>query len=116
MSFTRSPEIEAVARRILATWNKRDVETMSNLFSSDPNLRVLGFDLDEQWRGPEEFLKVFAAQSGEFPDWSIDVHEAEAFEDGSLGWPLCTRQLLLLRQKHRCATLRCSGWTEEPGR
>jgi class 3 adenylate cyclase/ketosteroid isomerase-like protein len=86
MSLTRSPEIEAVARRILATWNKRDVETMSNLFSSDPSLRVLGFDLDEQWRGPEEFLNVFAAQSGEFPDWSIDVHEAEAFEDGSLGW------------------------------
>lgn len=86
MPVAPSPEIEAVARRILATWNKRDMETMSNLFSSDPNLRVLGFDPDEQWRGPEEFLKVFAAQSGEMPEWSIDVHEAEAFEDGSLGW------------------------------
>lgn len=86
MSFKPSPEIEAVARRILATWSKRDLETMSSLFSSNPNLRVLGFDVDEQWRGPDEFLKVFAAQSDEMPDWSIDVHEAEAFEDGSFGW------------------------------
>lgn len=86
MSVKPSPEIEAVARRILTTWSKRDLETMSNLFSSDPNLRVLGFDVDEQWIGPDEFLKVFAAQSDEMPDWSIDVHEAEAFEDGLFGW------------------------------
>lgn len=88
MPFTRSPEIEAVARRILATWNKRDVETMSNLFSSNADLRVLGFDADEQWRGPDEFLKVFVTQSGEMPDWSIHVHQAEAFEDGSFGWAI----------------------------
>lgn len=86
MSVKPSPEIEAVARRILTTWSKRDLETMSNLFSSDPNLRVLGFDVDEQWIGPDEFLKVFAAQSDEMPDWSILVHEAEAFEDGLFGW------------------------------
>ncbi len=86
MSATPSPEIEAVARRILAQWNQRDVETISNLFSTDANLRVLGFDVDEQWRGPDEFLKVFAAQSGELPDWSIDAREVEAFEDGSFGW------------------------------
>lgn len=86
MPFTSSPEIEAVARRIVAAWAKRDTETMSNLFSTEANLRVLGFDADEKWRGPEEFLKIFDAQSGEFPEWSLDVHEAEAFEDGSLGW------------------------------
>jgi adenylate cyclase len=86
MPFTPSPEIEAVARRILATWDQGDVEAMSNLFSSSANLRVLGFDVDEQWNGPDEFLNVFAAQSGEMPDWSIDCHHAEAFEDGSIGW------------------------------
>ncbi len=86
MSFTPSPEIEAVARRILATWNQGDVKTMSNLFSSSANLRVLGFDVDEQWNGPDEFLSVFAAQSGEMPDWSIESHHVEAFEDGSFGW------------------------------
>jgi hypothetical protein len=74
MPFTRSPEIEAVARRIVAAWTKRDMETMSNLFSADANLRVLGFDADETWRGPEEFLKIFETQTGEFPEWSLDVH------------------------------------------
>lgn len=70
----------------MANWNQGAVETMSNLFSADACLRVLGFDDDELWRGPNEFLKVFEAQSGEMPDWSIDVHRAEAFEDGRFGW------------------------------
>lgn len=86
MSFVRSPEIEAVARRILATWNRGDVETMSNLFSSSANLRVLGFDVDEQWNGPDEFLSVFATQSDEMPDWTIENRHVEAFENGSIGW------------------------------
>jgi adenylate cyclase len=86
MRFTRSPEIEAVARRILESWSKRDADTMSNLFSADAALRVLGFDPDEQWSGHDEFLKVFETQTGEFPDWDLDVQESEAFEVGSFGW------------------------------
>jgi uncharacterized protein (TIGR02246 family) len=86
MSFVRSPEIEAIARRILATWNRGDVEAMSNLFSSGADLRVLGFDADEQWSGPDQFLAVFVAQKDEMPDWSLEPHHVEAFEDGSFGW------------------------------
>lgn len=86
MSFTHSPEIEAVARRVLATWGQGDAETMSNLFSSSADLRVLGFDADEQWSGADEFLNVFTAQMDEMPDWSIENHHVEAFEDESFGW------------------------------
>ena len=86
MSFTRSPEIEAVARRVLATWGRGDAGTMSNLFSSSADLRVLGFDGDEQWRGADEFLKVFTAQMDELPDWSIENYQVEAFEAESFGW------------------------------
>jgi adenylate cyclase len=86
MSLTRSPEIEAVARRVLATWNRGDAEAMSNLFSSSADLRVLGFDADEQWRGADDFLTVFSAQMDEIPEWRIENHDAEAFEDGSFGW------------------------------
>lgn len=86
MSFTRSPEIEAVARRVLATWGQGDVEVMSNLFSSSADLRVLGFDIDELWNGADDFLKILTTQMGEMPDWSIDIHDVEAFEDGSFGW------------------------------
>lgn len=86
MPVTHSPEIEAVARRVLATWGQGDAETISNLFSSSADLRVLGFDADEQWNGADEFLQVFAAQMDEMPDWSIENHHVEAFEDGSFGW------------------------------
>ena len=87
MSFTHSPEIEAVARRVLATWGQGDSsETMSNLFSSSADLRVLGFDADEQWSGADEFLKVFSARMKKMPDWSVENHHVEAFEDESFGW------------------------------
>ncbi len=86
MSFTHSPEIEAVARRVLATWDRGDGEVMSNLFSSSADLRVLGFDADEQWSGADDFLKVFSAQMDEMPEWRIESHHVEAFEDGSFGW------------------------------
>ncbi len=86
MSITRSAEIEAVARRVLTTWGRGDAETITNLFSSSADLRVLGFDAEEQWSGADEFLKVFITQMDEMPDWSIENHHAEAFEDGSIGW------------------------------
>ena len=66
---------------MLATWDQGDAETMSNLFSSSADLRVLGFDADEQWSGADEFLKVFTVQMDEMPDWSIENHHVEAFED-----------------------------------
>ena len=71
---------------MLATWGKGDAETMSNMFSSSADLRVIGFDEHEQWNGADEFLKVFATQMDEMPDWSIENHQVEAFEDESFGW------------------------------
>ena len=59
---------------------------MSNLFSSSADLRVLGFDADEQWSGADEFLKVFTTQMDEMPEWRLENHRAEGFEDGSCGW------------------------------
>lgn len=59
---------------------------MSNMFSSDASLRVFGFDAEERWRSPEEFLAVYQRQMDEIPDFRVDVREAEAFEDGAFGW------------------------------
>lgn len=93
MTATPSPEIEAVARRIVAMWNSGNVDAMSNLFASS-NLRVLGFDADEQWNGLEQFLGVFAAQTSELPDWSVEANSAEAFEDGAFGWAIVESTLV----------------------
>ena len=72
MSFTHSPEIEAVARRVLATWGQGDAKTMSNLFSSSADLRVLGFDADEQWSGADEFLEGAAKGGWSAPQPELD--------------------------------------------
>lgn len=88
MTMQPSPELEALTRRILATWSRGDTEAMANLFSSNPMLRVLGFDADEQWRGPDEFVTVYTAQRGEWPEWQMTVQHVEAFEDNDIGWAL----------------------------
>lgn len=67
-------------------WQERDTATISNLFSSDMSLRVVGSDLDERWVGPDEFLKVFDTQSSEMPEWQLEIDLVEGFEDGSFGW------------------------------
>jgi class 3 adenylate cyclase len=93
MAVTPSPEIEAVARRIVAMWNSGNVDAMSNLFASS-DLRVLGFDADERWNGLEQFLSVFGAQMSEMPDWSVEADTAEAFEDGVHGWAIVQSTLV----------------------
>jgi adenylate cyclase len=86
MTPSPSPEVEAVVRRVIAAWQRRDFDTMSNLFSVDAALRVTGFDDDERWVGPDQFLSVFRAQAEEWPDWKEEVERVEAFEDGPFGW------------------------------
>ena len=88
MPATPSPEIAAIARRVLETWNRGDAQTMSNLFQSGSDLRVIGFDADERWNGSDEFLMVFEAQIEEMPNWSLQPYSVEAFEDGSFGWAI----------------------------
>ncbi len=83
---TPSPEIEAVMRRILTAYASADRETLSNLFSTDPNLRVIGTDDDEWWIGPDEFLGVLEAQSHDWPDFEAETRKVEAFQDGAFGW------------------------------
>jgi class 3 adenylate cyclase/ketosteroid isomerase-like protein len=86
MAVTRSPEIEAVARRVVAAYQTGDMETMANLVSPEATLRVLGFDADEWWAGPDEFLKLRETQSVEIGKNHEEIHKVEAFEEGSFGW------------------------------
>ena len=61
---------------------------MANLFSSDPSLRVTGFDDPERWAGGDDFLRVFQAQAEEWPDWKEEVYDVDAFEEGAFGWAM----------------------------
>jgi class 3 adenylate cyclase/ketosteroid isomerase-like protein len=87
MAPSRSPELEAVVQRILNAYAANDLSTLSNLMSSDPAMRFLGFDSDEWWVGLEEFLKVFETQAREIGDITLlTLESVEAFEEGTFGW------------------------------
>ena len=66
---------------------------MSNLFSTDPSTRVLGFDPDEKWMGHDQFMEIFRAQSGEMENWDVVPDTVEAFEEDGFGWAMATGTL-----------------------
>jgi class 3 adenylate cyclase len=75
-------------RRLLFVYMSTDRESLSNMFSSDASLRVLGFDPDERWVGRDEVLDVKLAQSDEMLGTEFEVEMVEAFEDGPFGWAI----------------------------
>jgi hypothetical protein len=86
----RSPEIESVMRRLLKVWVSSEFDTIANLLSSDPSLRVLGFDPDEWWVGPDDVFNTRVVQAGELAGHHVvEIRSIEAFEDGSIGWATC---------------------------
>jgi adenylate cyclase len=86
MAPVRSPEIESLMRRLMPVYVSDDRASLSNIFSSDASLRVLGFDPDERWAGRDEVLDVRLAQSDEMLGTEFEVEMVEAFEDGPFGW------------------------------
>ncbi len=84
MPATRSPEVESVARRALQAYDG-DFDALRNLLSSEPTLRVLGFDSGEWWKGSTVF-GVRGAQLEEQPEIEVRIGDVEGFEDGGLGW------------------------------
>lgn len=78
MPAVPSQEIESVVRRTIVAYNAGS-EALGNLMSSDPSLRVLGFDRDEYWRSNAEFVGVRTTQTGEAPDGVIHVDLVDAF-------------------------------------
>ena len=93
MPPTRSPEIEAVARRALTAYTA-DFGTIRNLFSTDPAVRVLGSDTGEWWRGVDDFIAVRSTQSEESPELELRIEEVEGFEDGHFGWAVLFSTLI----------------------
>lgn len=86
MAVNPSPEIESVMRRMADTYGTSDIEALSNAFSSDASLRVLGTSPGEWWSGPDEVLRVRQVQGGEMAGTVVVVEKVEAFEDGRFGW------------------------------
>ena len=79
---------------MMAAWEKGDTAALSNLFSPDPSLRVLGFAPDEWWAGLEEFLRIRETQTIEIGSLRVQVERIDAFEDGNFGWAALTTTVI----------------------
>ena len=94
-------------RRALKAYAVSDSPTLANMMSTDPALRVLGFDADEWWVGRGEFLKLRETQVGEIDGLTLlSVDSVEAFEEGPFGW---TTAFSTIRQGDLTTSIRSSA-------
>ena len=82
----RSPEIEAVVRRLWDAGFGRDREALGNHFSQDPNVRAITLADDEWWLGHDLVVGLLDVRVTEAGFRRIEFERLEAFEHGSVGW------------------------------
>ncbi len=89
----RSPELEAITRRMATAMSRTDVEAMRGVGYHGPGSSSIGTDPEEFWRG-EEILALREAQSA-FSETTIDLHEVEAWEHEGFGWSIALGHFVL---------------------
>lgn len=82
----RSPEIEAVVRRLVAARYASDVDTVRALHSRSQDLRSIGSDEDEWYRGFDDVAGILEKHAGEATYAGHELVRLEAFERGEVGW------------------------------
>ena len=82
---TPSPEVAAIARRLLGAMERSDGKSAANLLSSSPLLRVIGSDADTYYQA-DSAARMVEAQMNEMPELELSVDQLEAFEAGDVAW------------------------------
>jgi adenylate cyclase len=82
----RSPEIEAVFRRIFSALRDGDRQTFRNHFSPSPDLWWIGSDEREWFRGDTESVDLFEQQVREIGLVDVAYKRLEPYESDSVGW------------------------------
>jgi adenylate cyclase len=95
----KSPEIEAVTRRFLASRINNDMEAMNSLHSASEYLRLIGSDRDEWLVGRDAVLPTGSGQesSEAFAVADSKILRIEAFEDGDFGWAAVEQERTLVQ-------------------
>lgn len=112
----RSPEIEAVVRRIWDSGAKGDSATFRNLASrSDHNLSI-GLAAHHWWRGFEEAVGVWELHADEIDVARIEIDYLEGFESGSVGWAAGEGAVFQPRERDSRRDSHASwSWKQAPG-
>lgn len=82
----RSSELEAVVRRIWKAFVERDPDTLRNLTTDHPDMRVILSDDDEWIRPNGRFAEITTDRADRIGAAGIDFDRLEAFEHGGTGW------------------------------
>jgi adenylate cyclase len=88
VDIRRSPELEAVIRRLWMAFISVDDSAMGNLMVSDRALRLL-LSGDDDWFGGDEVVPIMRERSHTIPIVSVEVDRLEAYEVGDFGWIAC---------------------------
>jgi class 3 adenylate cyclase len=83
----RSAEIEGVMRRFFRAMAAGDAKEVRAFSSREPGRRMIGTDLREWYSGDElEVLETQVAEYRAVGGMTIDIEDAEGYEEASVGW------------------------------
>jgi len=80
-----SPELVAIATRLIDAYGRGDGEIMTNLFSEDAAISYFGSGESESWRD-NALRRGFSQYIRQVPKFRWNPEEIRAFEAGSFGW------------------------------
>jgi class 3 adenylate cyclase len=89
VEIKRSPELEAVVRRLWTAFATADDAAMGNMTVTDSALRFL-LSGDEPWLEGDEVVPILRERSGAIAMVSLEFDRLEAFDVGDFGWSACT--------------------------
>jgi class 3 adenylate cyclase len=80
----RSPELEAVVKRMWHAWASQDIEAVTNLIMRDPGYRMILSADDEWFQG--DLARYTVERSRVLGVERIEFDRVEAYEHGEFGW------------------------------
>jgi class 3 adenylate cyclase len=89
VDIRRSPELEAVNRRIWMAFARADDAALRNMMVTDPAMRFL-LSGDEDWLEGDEVVPILRERSRTIEILSLEFDRLEAYEVGDFGWSACT--------------------------
>jgi class 3 adenylate cyclase len=89
VEIKRSPELEAVLRRLWMAFATADHAALGNMTVTDPALRFL-LSGDDDWLGGDEVVPILRERSRTIQVVSLEIDRLEAYEVGEFGWTACT--------------------------
>jgi len=93
VDIRRSPELEAVVRRMWMAFARADDASLGNVTVTDPALRFV-LSGDEEWLGGDEVVPILRERSRMIQIVSLEFDRLEAYEVGDFGWTACTLSTL----------------------